>query len=262
MTSMRVGHVLAAAAFLAVPAAAPAQRLAERVRAVGNGTVRVSFAARPGVCGSGEGVNIRRGDEGNMHVGRLSHDSDWDCEYGPVRVALGVRDGQVSTVRSYVGGRWRSSTDGVDLGEVSPVEAAAFLMEVAQRAEGRAAHDAILPAVLADSATIWPALLRIARNEDRPRDARRQAVFWLGEVAGDSAAARLGAVAEEATDREVRKAAIFALSQRPRDEGIPALIRVARTSRDPELRRQALFWLGQSNDPRALDLFEELLTRR
>jgi HEAT repeat protein len=55
---------------------------------------------------------------------------------------------------------------------------------------------------------------------------------------------------------------VFALSQRPQSEGVPILIRLARTDRDPEIRRDALFWLGQSNDPRALDLFEELLVRR
>ena len=58
------------------------------------------------------------------------------------------------------------------------------------------------------------------------------------------------------------EAAVFALSQRPREQGVPALITVARTNRDPEIRKKALFWLGQSNDPRALDLFEEVLTRR
>jgi HEAT repeat protein len=52
---------------------------------------------------------------------------------------------------------------------------------------------------------------------------------------------------------------VFALSQRPDEEGVPALIRIARTHRHPELRRQALFWLGQSGDPRALTLFEEIL---
>jgi HEAT repeat protein len=62
-------------------------------------------------------------------------------------------------------------------------------------------------------------------------------------------------------DREVREQAVFALSQRPRDEGVPALIRIAKTHNDPEIRRRAIFWLGQSNDPRALALFEELLTR-
>lgn len=51
----------------------------------------------------------------------------------------------------------------------------------------------------------------------------------------------------------------LALSQRSNDEGVPALIRIARTNPDPELRKTALFWLGQSEDPRALDLFEEIL---
>lgn len=64
---------------------------------------------------------------------------------------------------------------------------------------------------------------------------------------------------DERGDREVRKKAIFALSQRSNDEGVPALIRIARANPDPELRKTALFWLGQSEDPRALDLFEEIL---
>jgi HEAT repeat protein len=60
-------------------------------------------------------------------------------------------------------------------------------------------------------------------------------------------------------DLEIRKQAIFALSQRPKDESVPALIDVVRTSREPEIRKTALFWLGQSNDARALALFEEIL---
>ncbi len=63
-------------------------------------------------------------------------------------------------------------------------------------------------------------------------------------------------------DRDVRKTAVFALSQRPRAEGVPALIHVVRTNRDPQLVRQALFWLSQSDDPRAIELFEEILLSR
>jgi hypothetical protein len=36
---------------------------------------------------------------------------------------------------------------------------------------------------------------------------------------------------------------------------------VAQGNPDPELRKKALFWLGQSGDPKALALFEELLTK-
>ena len=122
---------------------------------------------------------------------------------------------------------------------------------------------AIFPATIADSAEIWPALIKIARNPDLPRSTRSQSVFWVGQAAGDAATANLNSlVLDNSVDREVREQAVFALSQRPRAEGVPALIAVARTNKDPEIRKKALFWLGQSNDPRALDLFEELLTKK
>ena len=60
-------------------------------------------------------------------------------------------------------------------------------------------------------------------------------------------------------DTEVKKRAVFALSQLPKDDGVPKLIDVARKNRNPEVRRQAMFWLGQSNDPRALAFFEDVL---
>jgi HEAT repeat protein len=120
-----------------------------------------------------------------------------------------------------------------------------------------------MPATHADSADVWPAFLRIARNADVPRSTRTSTVFWLGQAAGEAATANLkNIVGDNSVDREVRESAVFALSQRPREEGVPALIAVARTNKDPELRKKALFWLSQSNDPRALDLFEELLTKK
>ena len=66
-------------------------------------------------------------------------------------------------------------------------------------------------------------------------------------------------VSDSEEDRELRKHAVFALSQRPRDEAVPELVRIARTHRDPEIRKTAMFWLGQSGDPRAIALFEEIL---
>jgi HEAT repeat protein len=105
-------------------------------------------------------------------------------------------------------------------------------------------------------------LLRIARETRISKRVRRSAVFWLGQAAGDAATRGLtDLIDERGGDRDVKESAVFALSQRPRDEGVPALIRVVRGNPDPELRRKAIFWLGQSDDPRALALFEELLTR-
>lgn len=234
----------------ALPAPAGAQTLEQRVASVGSGTVRLSFAARPGVCGDGR-HNIRVVDS----------NEEWedDCEPQPVRVALQVHNRRVTEVRSYVGGRWRSGTSAADLGSVRPQEAAAYFISLSERGGG-VSGDPLLPATLADSITIWPALLRLARNPAVPQETRRTAVFWLGEAAGAAAARTLDSIAGDSTgDREVRKQAVFALSQRSGNEGVPALLRIARTNPDRELRRTALFWLGQSEDPRALALFEEIL---
>ncbi|MDQ3673524.1 MAG: HEAT repeat domain-containing protein [Gemmatimonadota bacterium] len=246
---------------------ASGQSIAERVARVPNGSVRMSFAARPGVCGSGN--SIHHGNRGrttwNDNRWESSRDVEWDseCAHGPVRVVLDRSDGHTSALRFYVGGRWRpGGADATDLGLVSARDAANYLVSVAQTDRGAIGSKAIFPATIADSADVWPALMRVARNPDVPRGTRTQAVFWIGQAAGEAATADLGAlVVDNTVDREVREQAVFALSQRPRDQSIPALIKVARTNRDPEIRKKAIFWLGQSDDPRALDLFEELLTR-
>lgn len=246
-----------------------AQSIADRVARVSTGTVRMSFAAKPGICGSGSSIHHRKdGGRTTWNDSRSStaRDLEWDseCSHGPARVVIDRQGGANTALRFYVGGRWRpAGSDVTDLGTVSAREAASYLVSIAETDRGRIGSKAIFPATIADSATVWPALIRVARNPNVPRDARNQSVFWLGQAAGDAVAAELGAlVVDDGVDREVREQAVFALSQRPKDEGVPALIKVARTNRDPEIRKKALFWLGQSHDPRALDLFEELLTRR
>ena len=114
---------------------------------------------------------------------------------------------------------------------------------------------------LADSVEIWPGLLRLARDDhDRTTSGRRQFLARPDRRRADNSESRRPD-GEHAVDREIRKQAVFALSQRPQREGVPALIQIARTNRDPEIRKTALFWLGQSSDPRALALFEEILSR-
>ena len=247
--------------------AAPAggQGLAQRITGGPSGEVRLSFAARPDVCGDGERTIRRRphhqsradDDDAVMYT-----DKDCPCEQGPVRVLLRISDHRVIRVRSWVGGKWGSGGgDTNDLGMVSSRDAVATLLAIAADPRNSGGEHAVFPATLADSVTVWPDLLRLARNDRAPRDARKQAVFWVSQAAGDSATAGLRELAEsEGADSDVRTQAVFALSQRPRDEGVPALIRVARTSGSAEVRRSALFWLGQSEDPRALALFEELLS--
>ena len=262
----RAALVLAAALGAAAPAAA--QTLAQRVARAPDGAVHLSYAARDGVCGNGAGsisFDCTDGSCGRHHV---TNGSDWDddacpCETGPVRLSLEVAGGRVTRIRAFVGGPWKAGTAATDLGTVPAAEAAAWLIALAREGDEPAAHDAVFPAVLADSVTVWPDLVKLAREPGASRRAREQAVFWLGQAAGDAAVKDLAAlVGDDTLDRDVREQAVFALSQEPKEVGVPALIQVARTNRDPEVRRRAFFWLGQTGDPRAIALFEEVLTRQ
>ncbi len=254
-----------------VAAPAVAQGIGARVAATPDGIVRLSFAARPGLCGNGRNIITHSCDGGRCGRHTILFDGsseddevEYDCEPGPVRVSLAVRDGEVRAVRTYVGGRWVTPVVGTmtDLGTVSAHDATQFLLELARGAQGRVGEDAILPVTLADSVTVWPALLGLARDERVPRRTRRQAVFWLGQAAGDAATRGLANLVDDTgVERDVKEQAVFALSQQPHDAGVPALIRIARTHPDGAVRRKAIFWLGQSGDPRALALFEELLTK-
>jgi hypothetical protein len=263
MNARLMGFFLAAA--IVAPSTTTAQSLARRVADAPDGKVRLEFAARPDLCGNGNYVS--RGGGHN----RTSWDSDYsedveyldDCMHSPVRLVLQKGGGQLVKIRTYVGGRWRAPVGTVtNIGQVSTREATAYLMSVASgTAVGKVGSEAIFPMTLADSVEIWPGLLRLARDQSRPSELRNQSVFWLGQIAGEVVTANLAALTGEAAlDREVRKQAVFALSQRPAKDGVPALIQIARTNRDPEIRKNALFWLGQSRDPRALALFEEILS--
>jgi hypothetical protein len=239
-------------ALLLLPVSLEAQSLAARLRAAGDGPLHLSFASRPDVCGDGShGITIRD----------AADEEEWesDCERGPVRVSLRMLGGRVVSAEAWVGGRWRAGSRAADFGMVSAPEAAALLLDLAVAA-GDEGEDLVSAATLADSAVVWPALLGLAKNPHVSEDTRRQAIFWLGQAAGLEATRGLDSIVrDDRGDLEVRKQAVFALSQRPSDEAVPALIRIARSSREPEILKTALFWLGQSDDPRALMLFEEIL---
>jgi HEAT repeat protein len=194
----------------------------------------------------------------------MGHDEgdEWesDCTPGPVRVSLRVRGGRVAEAHTHVGGRWRPPQGRTtDLGQLPARQAAADLLALVEQHRADA-EELVTAATLADSAVVWPVLLRIARRTELPLETRRQAVFWLSQAAGEAATRGLDSLASDASgELEMRKQAVFALSQRPADEGVPVLIRIARSNPHAELRKTALFWLGQSEDPRAIALFEEIL---
>lgn len=264
-----VANTLIATAVLTVlmasaPIVSAQSGIGARVDAVRDGMVRLSFAARAGVCGNGDSwYRTRPGGSGSSYNNwNGSRDVEFQCDPGPVRLVVVKAYGEIQEMRTYVGGRWKADTGYTELGTVSAKEVGQWLLDLAERGNDKPARESIHVLTVTDSVEAWPVFLRIARNEQRPKEVRSQAVFWLGEFASDKVTASLDSIAYEPGDREVRKQAIFALSRRPTEEAVPNLLRMAETLPDRELRKTAIFWLSRSNDPRALAWITKALNEK
>ncbi len=245
---------------LAGRASVHAQSLSERVAAVREGAVMFHFAPRAGVCG--DGAHFIRFGHSYMGEYRKDYVSS-ECYAGPVVVRISKMNGEIDRVEAWVGPV--RNQEGRDLGVISASSAAKYLMDVARTVPGRAATKAILPAVLADSAVIWPALLEIARDtRTRDRSTRQDAAFWLSRFAAGAIAGKPNQILDDEDrtgEEDLKTHAVFVVSQLPHSEGVPMLLDAARTTRNLSVRTAALFWLGQTGDARALDLFETLLRK-
>ncbi len=108
--------------------------------------------------------------------------------------------------------------------------------------------------------SVVPLLIDLARH-DASTKIRRDALFWLGQKAGEKAAAELRRAVDEDPNEDVKEHAVFAISQLPRERSVPMLIDLVKTHKSRAVRKRAMFWLAQTNDPRALDLIEEILAK-
>lgn len=247
-------------ALLALPTLAVAGPLADALDQ-DDANLYFSFETREGVWGDGENLSIHLGDEGEVHW--RSH--DWrgrDMTEGPAHVWIRLRDGRLRDMDVEVGGdpRLRSST--IDLGMIDPAEVREEMLRVAETSTDSDADAAILCALITEGFDEWERVIAIARDDDRPDGVRESAVFWLGQEASAVATAGLEAIVEDDDEElELREHAIFSLSQQGIDRCFEALSKVALESKHPQLREQAFFWLAQHDDPRVIDLLEEVLVQ-
>lgn len=264
----RTAYVLAAS--LLAASGLEAQGLAQRVSSAPDGPVQFHFAARAGVCGNGRtyisvGGSSWYGSVSGSMENTLRSDP---CQPGPVRVVLGRAGTDIVDVNTYVG-PVQTTPGATDLGAVPAREAADYLLSLAARVDGKPGRDAIFPAALADSATITPQLLAIARDQNRARETRRTAISWLSRTADERGgvppaqlAKALGDIARDETDNQsVRQQALSVLSRQENGEGIPALIEISRATQDLWLGKQALTTLAQSGDPRARTYLRTVVQR-
>lgn len=255
---MKARALALATAMLTLPVVGSAQ-LAERVSETEDGVVRFHFETRADVEVCDQGVRIgeshhrwnwRRGDELR------------GCRIGVAEIDLRMRDGSVRSV-TLTDSEARRRADVLDLGLVSASEASGWLLGLAYTdADPDAAEDALMPAMLADVPDSWRGVLRLARDTRLDDGIRKDALFWLGQAASSTVTDELAEVANDNDEeQDIRDAAVFALSQRPDEESIPILMELAETAEHGETRKKAMFWLAQSDDPRVVDFFADILLR-
>ena len=242
--------VLAAAAAAALSAQSS---LRGRVEGSGDARVQFRFAARSDVCGFGTSIQV--GHSTYINNGP-NYNLDRICRRGPVVVRVTRTAGMVVGIDTEIAPE--STPAGVtDLGAVASSAAADYLLDLAARAEGRPGREAILPAVLADSASVWQGLIALARNPALSRSIRTGAMSWLGRelerTGGEDSRQASSALIAIATNADemlpVRQSAVQVLA-RSESADLSALTRMANGT-DTWLRQTAIQALSNSGDPRA-----------
>jgi HEAT repeat protein len=301
LCARRLALVGAAGALAAAPLRTTrAQSLASRIEAIRDGSVQLTFASRPELCGDGDNV-VRWGHVTHMLPGNMSwgHDNQWrECVHGPVSVTIGRSAGEIVSIRTRIADRPSRRDDVENLGVVSTREAARYFLGLVPALGDRNAQYALAAAVFADSVEIVPDLVRIVRNDNVRRDTRQSAVFWISSIDESSVSPTLrGLITDQGLDNEIRGAAIIALGREDiSDDDIDFLRRfyptasenlkdkiflAVHSSDDPkvsrwlasvitnrdesmEVRKQALFWMGQGHGPLTdlTRLYEQLPDRQ
>jgi hypothetical protein len=256
---MHNANPLRSALLLALIAAPlSAQSIQESVTRTRDGSVRMAFAARQGVCGYGafigedtpEGFRSWWIGVDGMSVDVL-RDVRPACEEGPVRVRVEKRDGRIVRLELAVGGSWRADGGAIDLGTLRAGDAADWLLDVAQgHPDEDVIRSAMFAATLADGARIGDRLLAIVGDPDARAAVRDRAMRHVTEVASreggieraDHALRRVAADPGERAD--LRERAVRELRSTPAND---AFLREAFAGGGPtELRERILRRLGEA----------------
>ena len=255
MTRQSLSLVAAFAA--AIPGLACAQGLASRVDAAPDGRVQFNFAARAGVCGNGRSW-IQTGP--NSYNGTFYGDGyrTEPCVPGPVRVVVDRADKLPLSVQTYVGPADSTLRGVTDLGHVRAQDAVDYLLGLAAKVDGRAGRDALMPAMLADSANSAAQLVAIAKNTALPRETRRSALSYMGrstdgmQTIPAAVTEPILAIARDETDNQsVRQQALSVLGRLDHGSGIQPLIQLSQQNQSTWLAKESMSALARSGDPRA-----------
>ncbi len=112
-------------------------------------------------------------------------------------------------------------------------------------------HSDVLAALATHAGSVADSeLVRIA-GHDGVRENRKDALFWLGQLRGESGARAIEPFLTGDADAQVREHAAFAISQSQSPRRGELLIKQGQQDRSAKVRAQAWFWLAQVGDAQA-----------
>ncbi len=231
-----------------------AQDSSGEVLAAGPGYVEFSYPVRPGACGDGDNISLSR---------HRYHHGDRECHRGPGRVRLRISSGQVAEAVLRVGqGLPAAGANTTNLGKLSAESAAATLISLTYRARDAEASKLVFAAVLAEDQLLQQQLEEMALADRASLDARKAAVFWLGQAYDQDDSDRLARIMENGSlPMELRETALFAVSQEDSPAALQVLTTTASSDGPAKLRESAIFWLGQQEEAEALATLSDLYRR-
>lgn len=144
------------------------------------------------------------------------------------------------------------------IGQSHSPESDQFLRDLFRRSTSAAQKERILFSISQSrSAANDKFLADVATDASQPPETRKRALFWASQ-SGSIGAPELGRMYDTG-DTQMKEQIIFSLSQRR--DGIDKLLDIARNEKDAKLRSRAIFWIGQSRDPRAVKLLQEIVSQ-
>lgn len=145
------------------------------------------------------------------------------------------------------------------LGQARGIEGADFVERVATHdPEPKMRAHAVFALSQSRAGDPYPRIRAISRN-DKSEHVRSQALFWMAQTGDRRARKDITAALRKDPAPQVREQAVFALSQLKQAD--IALIAVLRGDYPRQVKERALFWLGQSGSPKAIEYFDEVLSR-
>ena len=240
--------------------------LGRRVTSAPDGLVKMTYAARDGICGDGrsfiaDASSTTRGydvwfADGMSMSGSMS-DLGARCTHGPVRLLLVVRDHRVVDVQPFVGpSSAATERAGTELGTVATADVSRYLLDLAASGREETARNAIMAASIADSVKIASRLADMARNKSLNSSVRESALKWVGRVGtreGDRNAMGVArTIAEDRQDQtDVRERAIRVIGEY--DGDVAYLKSLYPRLDEPTLRERIVRVVGENGTKTDLD---------